>query len=252
MPSSVDRPPAGPGSSDGNSSAGAAATIIDVRPCPVCGEPIKTSARKCVHCDSSLDWRKYVGLSSTTLAILTALVAVIGQSAPAVRSLWDVKDSKFHFTFMGAGSRRAVLDGRVLLGDVILLASNEGLKAGGIVTGRLLVSWTSDRRQHAVSSALWTPGDEPEIVGPGSAIGARLWLDASIDLETGTEASDVRELIKPGEEANPLTAPIEKNAQCAIGVEVVNANGSTEQFNIPVRCVAFHPFLQEAIKSAFP
>src|SRR5258706_15778244 len=53
----------------------------DVKPCPVCGEEIKVSARKCIHCSSELTWRKYLTFSSTTLALLTALVSVIATGA---------------------------------------------------------------------------------------------------------------------------------------------------------------------------
>jgi hypothetical protein len=140
--------------------------ICDTRPCPVCGETIKQRARKCVHCDSVLDWARYLGISNTTLALLTALVAVIAQAAPVVRSALEPKDSRLHLTFMGAGSRRAVLDGTIMNGDVVLLVSNDGAEAGGVVTGSVDVFWEAENREHDLSLALWTPGDEPEIVGP--------------------------------------------------------------------------------------
>ena len=35
------------------------------KPCKVCGEAIKTTAKKCIHCDSYQDWRAYLNFGST-------------------------------------------------------------------------------------------------------------------------------------------------------------------------------------------
>ena len=182
MPNSTESPVELSGS-NGHGVTPSVVDSVDTKPCPICGELIKSRARKCVHCDSALDWRKFVGLSSTTLAILTALIAVIGQSTPAVRSLWDVKNSRLHFTFISAGGTQAVLQGHIMTGDVVLLATNDGSRAGAIVTGRLIVGWTSEKRQHFMSSMLWMPSDEPQIVGPGTAVIARLFIDPLLETE---------------------------------------------------------------------
>jgi len=62
-------------------------------PCPVCREPIKEGARKCVHCDSVLDWRGWLGISETALALLVALVSVIGATGPRVVELLTPRSS---------------------------------------------------------------------------------------------------------------------------------------------------------------
>jgi hypothetical protein len=224
--------------------------ICDTRPCPVCGETIKQRARKCVHCDSVLDWARYLGISNTTLALLTALVAVIAQAAPVVRSALEPKDSRLHLTFMGAGSRRAVLDGTIMNGDVVLLVSNDGAEAGGVVTGSVDIFWEAENREHDLSLALWTPGDEPEIVGPGQAIAARLFADPNIRAGATTKPGDLRALVTPIKEGNPLTAPIE-SASCFVSLTIVNGSGSTEERHVRARCVAVHPLVLQSVRSTF-
>lgn len=119
------------------------------------------------------------------------------------------------------------------------------------MTGRLEVTWISGRYQHSLSSALWTLDDEPEIVGPGGAITTRLLFDSQLDMATNTSRAGVQALLTPVEKDDPLTAPIETNASCSIGVTVVNASGSTEEDQIPARCVSLHPLVLEDVRYLF-
>ena len=48
--------------------------------CAVCREAIRPGARVCIHCDNYQDWRRYIGFSSTTLALVVALVSVLSVS----------------------------------------------------------------------------------------------------------------------------------------------------------------------------
>jgi hypothetical protein len=68
-------------------------------PCPVCREPIRKGARKCIHCTSMLDWRGWLGISETALALLVALVSVLGASAPRVAELFtrDYSDVRLNY-----------------------------------------------------------------------------------------------------------------------------------------------------------
>jgi hypothetical protein len=66
--------------------------------CRVCREPIKQGARKCVHCNSMLDWHGWLGISETALALLVALVSVIGATAPRLVEFLRPKSSDTRLT----------------------------------------------------------------------------------------------------------------------------------------------------------
>jgi hypothetical protein len=221
---------------------------VTTKPCPVCGELIKISARKCIHCSSDLDWRRYLGLSSTTLAVLTALIAVIGTVAPTVRTALEPKDSRLHLSFVGAGSIRSVMpDGRMTDGDTIILATNDGTKAGAIVAAGLLVSWKTRDGQRGLRLALWTPNDDPIIVPAATAVAGRFLNDTHAELLDGTSAEDAQALMTPAQGSDPMTAPFER-ASCLIGLTIINASGRTTEVAIPARCSPFHPTLRAAVR----
>jgi len=60
----------------------AAPSHNDLKPCKTCGEEIKITALKCIHCDSFQDWRSSLSFGSTVLSLLVALVSVLTFAAP--------------------------------------------------------------------------------------------------------------------------------------------------------------------------
>jgi hypothetical protein len=110
--------------------------------------------------------------------------------------------------------------------------------------------WEAENREHDLSLALWTPRDEPEIVGPGQAIAARLFADPNIRPGATTKPGDLRALVTPIKEDNPLTAPIE-SASCFVSLTIFNGSGSTEERHVRARCVAVHPLVLQSVRSTF-
>lgn len=154
-----------------------------------------------------------------------------------------------HFTFVGAGEGTTVLDGRVVAGPVIILASNDGKQAGAIIAAQVAIEWSSAGRRHSISAPLLTPNSEPVLVGPGGASTVRLFLPSRIFLEAGTGDADARALVTPRDEARPLDAPFE-SATCKILAEVANASGKIEDFVIIARCTPLHPLLKDMIQGS--
>jgi hypothetical protein len=77
------------------------ATVSDAKPCKVCGEAIKRSARKCIHCDSYQDWHANIGMSTTVLSLLVALVAVLTPAVPVMKTTFSSKNSSLSFSLQG-------------------------------------------------------------------------------------------------------------------------------------------------------
>jgi hypothetical protein len=71
----------------------------DTKPCRVCGEDIKFSAQKCIHCDSYQDWRVRLGIGSTVLALLVALVSVVTNGVPILRAAFEARIIPLKFVF---------------------------------------------------------------------------------------------------------------------------------------------------------
>jgi predicted nucleic acid-binding Zn ribbon protein len=108
--------------------------------CPVCAEPINKLAWKCIHCQSELGaWRRRLSVSSSVLALLVALVSVVGATAPTIieslRSknsvafiLEEATDKKISVFASNVGTRQAVVStGEISLpNETILLASAKG------------------------------------------------------------------------------------------------------------------------------
>jgi predicted nucleic acid-binding Zn ribbon protein len=219
------------------------------KPCPVCGEQIAITAKKCVHCGSELNWRRHMSFSTTTLALITALVAVLGAVGPSIKSLFEYRDAFLNFTFIGAGSVRTVQqDGRPTNGSVIILGSNEGHAAGGLVAARLHISWMEGGKRHLAATMLRTAADEPVVIAPGTAQSIRLLFDPSVDPVGRTSAADVAALIVPKTASNIETSPLWK-ADCSIGLTIADASTDTKDIIIPARCEPMMPTIVQAIRS---
>ena len=50
--------------------------------CRVCHEEIEVDARKCIHCNSFQNWRRFLNLGNTTLALIVALISVVSLAVP--------------------------------------------------------------------------------------------------------------------------------------------------------------------------
>ena len=69
-----------------------------VKACRLCGESIKAAARKCIKCDSWQDWRAGLGVGTTALSLLVALVTVITAAAPVLKRAATPENSRMRFT----------------------------------------------------------------------------------------------------------------------------------------------------------
>ncbi|MBV7489597.1 hypothetical protein [Pseudomonas sp. PDM30] len=76
----------------------AAESEIQSALCKQCRNPIPSSARICSKCNSYQDWRSFVPFSTTALALLTALISVMGIAAPALHKLVHTPHSQAALT----------------------------------------------------------------------------------------------------------------------------------------------------------
>ena len=131
-------------------------------PCRQCRELIAEGARKCIHCGSSQDWFRFMGVSSSALALLVALVSVLTASLPVV--------SRFM-----AGERSSVsLDFQEFSDGVFYLAATNAGTRPGRVADATLNSCPSD----IVSMIGLERGDRATLVAAGGLVPVSFTLDS--------------------------------------------------------------------------
>jgi hypothetical protein len=90
--------------------------------CRVCAEPINKAAQKCIHCQSEQSWvRQRLGLSSTVLSLLVALISVLTASVPILMESLATKNAKLSFTFLSADDQY-----------IVVFVTNAGTRPGTI------------------------------------------------------------------------------------------------------------------------
>lgn len=94
--------------------------------CPVCGEGIALKARKCIHCDSLLDWQRHLNFSSTFLALLVALISVTTVAVPIFVAAFEVKKSIITMDMISTAGE-----------SIGVLVTNKGDRPGLISSGYL-------------------------------------------------------------------------------------------------------------------
>jgi hypothetical protein len=93
----------------------------DLKLCKVCAEPIKKTARVCIHCNNYQDWRAELNVSSTVLSLLVALVSVLTAAVPALMTATTPRDS--HLSFSDQGTTENLIS---------LLVTNSGTRPGTV------------------------------------------------------------------------------------------------------------------------
>jgi hypothetical protein len=96
--------------------------------CRVCREPLKAGATKCLACDSYQGWQRFLGFSSSILALAIALISVLQVALPvfinvargaysdASLRLMKTDGNLLRFVATNAGNRPAVVaDGTIAL-----------------------------------------------------------------------------------------------------------------------------------------
>lgn len=121
--------------------------------CSTCREQIQRGAKKCKTCDSYQDWRRFLNMSSSVLALLVALVSVLSFATPIAVNMLRKDGSNLTITLQAVQAR-----------NIYFLASNSGNRPGGIGDAQL--------RLHYGSTTLRIPlyrTGEPPFIMPGAS-----------------------------------------------------------------------------------
>jgi hypothetical protein len=121
--------------------------------CRECMTEIPNLARVCAICNSYQDWRRFVPFSNTAMALLTALVSVIGLATPAVYKVIHTPHSDAYLTMPS-------IDGTTLR----IVAVNQGDAPASLVR-----AWV-DSDYLAAATKIRLRNDSDAILPPGSRL----------------------------------------------------------------------------------
>lgn len=123
--------------------------------CRSCKESIKNGAKKCIHCDSYQNWRRFFDFSGIVLSLIIALISVLTVSIPIIKTTFEQNKSDVDFVFLefkgdniikvasiNRGNRDAVLKGASL--EVIRGVSLEEIRTKKKLTSPQQLSFDTD------------------------------------------------------------------------------------------------------------
>jgi len=99
------------------------------RRCSECWQPVPTQAKICPACKAYQDWRRYLTVGQTSLALIVALISVLTAFVPVLSDALTPKNSNLYFDYQGSA-----------LFNIAVLASNSGTRPGTVLGGTLTMS----------------------------------------------------------------------------------------------------------------
>jgi len=119
--------------------------------CKMCRNTIPAGAQLCARCNSYQDWRRFIPFSNTALALLIALISVVGLAAPALYKIAHTPRSEATLTMPS-------LDGTTLR----VVAVNKGDAPASLIR-----AWV-DSDYLAGATQVRLRNDADAIIPPGS------------------------------------------------------------------------------------
>ena len=221
-------------------------------PCPYCREPVNSLARKCIKCGSDIKgWRSYVSVGTSTLALMTALIAVIGAFTPVILRVFGPHDAVIHTTYVSTvhadnGDNNNGFD------SVELLVSNDGTKSGAVMDGQIHIAWEVSGNSYGLSLYFSKKWHEPTILDPGKSAALTMQLAPQIIPDQGTDDANIKVLLNDlaANPSSPTNSPLEirlnstKNdiETCSVTLNAVYNSGVPASLPaVPANCSDFNP-----------
>jgi hypothetical protein len=137
--------------------------------CATCGALMPGKAIKCTKCDSFQNWYNRITVSTTVLALLTALISVAGATLPNLWSWYRSGNSHVSVSFAHDDDQ----------GGLFLAATNDGDRIGSVAD--VAIAFTAKDKQFSFPAVL-DPQSNPSIE-PGKSQKIRYTVDVGKDLD---------------------------------------------------------------------
>lgn len=228
-------------------------------PCRYCKEPIARGARLCVHCKSGQTrWGRVLTVSTPTLALLTAIIAIVGGLAPEFKKTFiDPRDAQLNATILDEDRNEQT---------VSLLIDNDGPKIGALVNAYVVVPFTrSSGQKGGLQLQIRYPHDPAIVIAPkSSAVHTLAWKSgASNDqLKDYYDFTEAQQLVSfDGAKSKPSSLSDGQNIldpmlrgkhissepdQCRLHIVYLTSSGQEKQSSTRFMCALVHWSLGKA------
>ena len=214
--------------------------------CPVCRELINPHARICLHCKSDLTWKRFLPVGSTSLAILTALIAVSAAIAPNIKKLFELQDSALHATFLVEEAKRR---------ELVFLVANNGNRSGFVKSAEISYSYGKSQDE-TLRLAFRRKQDGSFLVNPNSAVQVNLeYYDEQTYHDSILKAKSIfshsyRALFESMLDIDIKRKPAILSKRCDLTISFINSSGSFNEQALKVECVELLFIMKEVLRSA--
>lgn len=148
--------------------------------CIACKLDIEEGATKCVHCETSQNWKRHLAFGNTALALLIALISVSAIAIPVIVDVFHTPSSKIRLTLLeiapiafhanetiGIPSGESMTFGGGIDYSInfSILLQNEGDRPGILLPGRFDLV---DGQRQIASGELSIDGEGRNLLDPGS------------------------------------------------------------------------------------
>ena len=213
--------------------------------CEVCQEPINERALKCIHCSSEQGFmRRRLGLSSTVLSLLVALVTVLTAAIPVIKNAFTPEDLRVTAAFQAADAH-----------SVSVMVSNNGIRAGSVHRPHMTAAFQA-ADAHSVSVMVSNNGIRAGSVHrPHMTIANPDGTNPDIDLipfqgrdviiqstlMISPAQSEILYFMRTSERLSP--ADIQSNAICNMWLGSTSFKNVSGQIKLDLDCQQIEPFL---------
>ncbi|CAN5470221.1 hypothetical protein BH10PSE5_BH10PSE5_18910 [soil metagenome] len=202
--------------------------------CRTCRETIKPGAQKCIHCGSSQGWQRHLGLSSSILALLIALISVTQSAVLVLVRAYQGDRSRLSMKLLTA-------DGRLLN----LVAANGGNRPGKVAYGEMTIKIPGDEQPFEL-----TAESTPHLIQGGAMTEVTLALDPAFGAQLDEIAGELEGVSIATRPANAIA--LHKPIPAVVKVRAVEFNGEPHDFQWPVEVACINSDCQFRLPKTHP
>jgi hypothetical protein len=232
----------------------------DREPCPVCGEPIRKGARKCIECSSDIrGWRSYLSIGSINVALLTSRVAVVTTAYPGVHRMLMSEGSVINVKFLAIETPGSNSTSKPKLR---LAVTNKGRSPGAVYLQSINLTIARPFENDTITSLAIIPTFNDFVISSANSskiMSSNLTefvLQEYVSLRPGKPAdgsptkrfTGTRTVTKDVAK-ELLIPPFMMPTYCSIYTKVVSSDGDAKQEEVKSRsCDGYVPLFSHALK----